>query len=144
MEKIIEAYLHEHIPLSKAMGISVKYASENKIILRAPLAPNINHKHTVFGGSLHAVATLACWSLLYANLKEIKQAQLVITKSDVSYLAPVQGDFEAVCLLPEDGSWERFLKIFQAKGKSRINLTASILYDNRQAVDYRGTFAALT
>ena len=51
----LEAYLHEHIPLSKAMGVSVVSVEEGIVILRAPLAPNINHRETVFGGVTEAL-----------------------------------------------------------------------------------------
>ncbi|MCE5318816.1 MAG: YiiD C-terminal domain-containing protein [Parachlamydia sp.] len=142
MKKQIEAYLHQHIPISKAMGIAVVEASLEHVVLSAPFASNINHKKTVFGGSLHAVATLACWCLLHIHLKE-KSVQIVITASEVAYLAPVEADFEAECRLPEAHTWQRFLKTLKARGKARIQLTCQIHQNNRLAVDYRGTFAAL-
>lgn len=146
MEKQIETYLYENIPITLAMGIQVKHASSQKIILFAPLSNNINHKKTVFGGSLHAVATVACWSLLFVNVREAKegQVQIVITKSDVDYLAPVEGDFYAECLLPKKEIWDRFQNMLHMKGKARINLSAKIEYKGRLAVDYRGTFAAIS
>ena len=47
----VEQYLHRHIPLSAAMGIRVRLATPHRVELWAPLAPNINHQSTVFGGS---------------------------------------------------------------------------------------------
>lgn len=94
----LKTYLQSHIPISEAMGVCVEHASKEKVILTAPFANNINHKKTVFGGSLHAVATLACWSLLHLNLEEV---QIVITRSEVDYRAPVDGDFKAECVLQE-------------------------------------------
>ena len=64
----LERYLHEHIPLSKAMQVSVVSVDTDGVTLRAPLAPNINHQDTVFGGSASAVAILAGWSLLHTRL----------------------------------------------------------------------------
>jgi thioesterase domain-containing protein len=52
-------YLHEHIPLSHAMGVEVVEADWHSVTLRAPLAPNINHRETVFGGSASAVGIVA-------------------------------------------------------------------------------------
>lgn len=141
-EKKIEAYLHEHIPISKAMGIHVTQASKNKVVLAAPFANNINHKQTVFGGSLHAVATLACWSLLYVNLSQ-EPVQIVIAKSEINYIAPVDADFTVECLLPEKESWDKFIKQLDAKGKARIQLSAQIHHKERLCVDYQGIFVAL-
>lgn len=145
MEKQIEAYLYKNIPLTQAMGIKVEHASPQKVVLCAPFANNINHKKTVFGGSLHAVATLACWSLLYVNLKESgdESWQIVITKSDVAYHAPVDADFKAECLMPEDVAWKRFMKTLLLKEKARIQLNANIKHKERICVDYQGLFAAI-
>lgn len=142
MKKLLEEYLYSHIPISQAMGIRVEFASPQKITLFAPFANNINHKKTVFGGSLHAVATLACWCLLHVRLNE-KHIQIVITHSEVSYHAPVSGDFTVECSVPEISEWERFINMLQAKGKSRINLSATVHHQNRLCVEYQGTFAAL-
>lgn len=135
----LEEYLHRHIPISAAMGIRVEEASEDRVVLFAPFSNNINHKKTVFGGSLHAVATLACWSLLHLNLQEV---QIVITHSEVAYQAPVDGDFRAECKMPEKKSWQRFMKMVQSKGKARIALEATIAHKGRLAVQFQGVFAA--
>ncbi len=135
----LKTYLQSHIPISEAMGVCVEHASKEKVILTAPFANNINHKKTVFGGSLHAVATLACWSLLHLNLEEV---QIVITRSEVDYRAPVDGDFKAECVLPERDVWQKFIKTLQLKGKARLALTATISHQGRLAVNYQGTFAA--
>lgn len=144
-EKQIKEYLYKHIPISQAMGIEVQQASLDKVALFAPIANNINHKSTVFGGSLHAVATLACWSLLYLHVKKVggKPPQIVITKSEILYHAPVEADFIAECVAPESADLERFLKMLQAKGKARIHLAATISDNNRVCVEYQASFAAL-
>jgi thioesterase domain-containing protein len=43
---------------------------QGRLTLKAPFAPNINDKGTVFAGTLNAVATLAGWSLLWLILRE--------------------------------------------------------------------------
>ena len=128
LEKILEEYVKKHIPLSSAMGIKVKLATPEKIILSAPIANNINHKKTVFGGSLHSVATLSCWSLLFVNLVAIpgEQVEIVIASSEIEYLTPITHDFEAECHIPNEVEWERFVKIFNKKGRARLNLESKI------------------
>jgi len=143
MEKQLEKYLYQNIPLSSAMGVKVEEASRHKIILRAPLANNINHKKTVFGGSLHSVATLACWSLLHVNLMDMADVQIVIAKSEVNFYAPVINDFTVESLLPESPIWERFLKTFRSKGKAPVHLLAQISSPTQTCVAYHGVFFAL-
>jgi hypothetical protein len=52
------------------MGIEVVVADPTSVMLRAPFAPNINHRETVFGGSASAVTILAAWALLYVRLQQ--------------------------------------------------------------------------
>ena len=54
----LEAYIHRQIPITAAMGVQVIEATADRVELSTPLAPNINHRETVFGGSAAAVATL--------------------------------------------------------------------------------------
>ncbi|MDH5699957.1 MAG: YiiD C-terminal domain-containing protein [Nitrospirota bacterium] len=66
----LEQYLHEQIPLSKAIGIEVMVADDSGVTLHTPLAPNRIHRDTVFRGSTSAVAILAAWVLLYVRLQQ--------------------------------------------------------------------------
>src|SRR5260221_6536132 len=138
MNKQLEAYLYQNIPITKALGIQVEDASLDKVVLFAPFANNINHKKTVFGGSLHAVATMACWTLLYVNLKKLRDlhVEIVITESDVRYLAPIDDDFKAVSVLPEEAEMARFIQMLRLKGKARIRLSAKMYHKEKLAVDY--------
>jgi len=140
----IEAYLYEHIPISKAFGVTVERA-DTEVVLAAPFAPNINHKSTVFGGSLQAVATLAAWSLVHIHARAwAEHTEVVITHSDIDYLRPVTGDFEARAILPELAQWQRFHKAFKRHGKARTTIDVTIMDRNALAVDYSGTFALLS
>lgn len=140
---ILENYIHEHIPISTSLGIQVTQASPQEVILSAPLFNNLNHKKTAFGGSLHAVATLTCWSLLYVNLKNtLECSEIVIANSDVQYLLPVTTNFEARCLMPDKKNWHQFIKILNRMHRARIKLSAQIFQNTKLAVDYHGTFVA--
>ncbi|WP_286830711.1 MULTISPECIES: YiiD C-terminal domain-containing protein [Kordiimonas] len=140
----LEDYLYRNIPISEAMGVRVARASTDSISLTAPLQANINHKRTAFGGSLQAVATLACWTLLHVNLREdADPSEIVITNSNIDYIRPVTADFTATATLPDGARWQQFLKTFDRHGRARIQLTAHVMQDDDVAIDYTGTFAAL-
>ena len=92
----LQQYLHEHIPLSRAMQVTVLAASVEEVLLAAPLAPNINHRETVFGGSASAVCILAAWSLVQVRLRAARiPARLVIQRNLMEYLLPVSGNADA-------------------------------------------------
>lgn len=140
----LQNYLYEHIPLTKSMGIIVQKVTEEEVILEAPIAPNINHKKTVFGGSLHSIATLACWSVIYINVKKLEfPTEIVIAQSNISYLFPVISNFSAMCRIEDNVNIAKFEKMLEKKGKARLILTAVINQGNKRAVDYEGEFVAL-
>src|SRR5471030_1991704 len=104
----IEAYLHGHIPISAGMGVRVTACDETGVTLRAPLAPNINHRDTVFGGSASAVAILAAWSLLHTRMRgEGIAARLVIQSNTMDYALPILGEFTARSALEQPEHWPR-------------------------------------
>ena len=140
-EAELETYLHDHIPLSRAMAVRVISIADQQLTLAAPLAPNINHRDTVFGGSAASVATLAAWSLLHLRLVAAGQpSRVVIQHSIMDYLAPIAGDFTATATL--DGDWDSFLRMLTRKGRARIALWAELDYEGQKAGQFHGDFVA--
>ncbi|MDR3405672.1 MAG: YiiD C-terminal domain-containing protein [Chthoniobacter sp.] len=135
----LEHFLHEQIPLTVAMGVHVAECDDTRLVLTAPLAPNRNHLQTAFGGSLHTLATLSGYSLLWWLLRE-PHAHIVIRESTIVYEKLVRGDLRAVCLAPPAAEIERFRENLSRKGKARINLAAIIEEDLATAVRFRGVF----
>ena len=139
MPQSLESYLHAHIPISRAMGVKVLVADGNELRLAVPLAPNINHFASAFGGSESSVAILAAWCWLTVRMRELEPANLVVQRTAMEYLRPVTGDFEVVCVGADTAE---FLRSLDRKGKGRIEISASILFDGEVAATLRGTFVA--
>jgi len=138
----LQKHLYENIPISKAIGVSILSVTSSEVALTAPLKENINHKATVFGGSLHAVATLACWCLLTIRLQ--KKAELVITHSEIDYLKPIADDFVAISSAPDSRAWNKFVGTLERKGKARIIVSSYIGDPSAPSVRFIGTFAAIS
>ena len=140
----VQRYLHQYIPLSAAMGVQVRLATIEHVKLAAPLAPNINHTETVFGGSGAALATLSAWTLLHLRLEESRlDARLVIQRSRMEYEQPIPGDFEAVCDFDDTAAWEHFRATFARRGRARLTLAAQLVYSKSQVASFEGEFVAL-
>lgn len=144
-ENSLEKFLINRIPITSAMGVRVELATLNKVILKAPFSQNLNHKNTVFGGSLHSLATLSCWSLLYLNLIECytESTQIVITTSEIKYLVPVTMDFQSECEMSSTLEWNRFRQTLERKNKARLYLNAKIFQKDHLCVNFKGGFAAM-
>ena len=138
----LQDYLHHHIPLSRAIGISVTRADEGGVTLEAPLEPNVNHRSTVFGGSAVSTAILACWSLVWVRLQSTDPGgRIVIHRSEMDYVRPLTGTFTASALPPSDVLWDRFLEVLQRRGKSRIHLDALVRNaDGTEAGRFHGSY----
>lgn len=138
----VETFLHEQIPLTRAMAVRVASWDEQTLILEAPLEPNHNHLGTAFGGSLSALTTLAGYSLLWLLLGEAK-AHVVVRESTIRYRHPVRGTLRAVCGRPAEEEVEKFRAIFAQSGKARLSLVCTVEDEGRVCVEFEGSFVAL-
>ncbi|MFV3315787.1 YiiD C-terminal domain-containing protein [Pseudomonas sp. NY15374] len=120
----LQAVLHSDIPLTREMGMQVIDWCEQCLRLQLPLAPNVNHKSTMFGGSLYCAAVLVGWGWLHLRLRElgIDDGHIVIQEGQISYPLPVTGVAVARCPAPDEKAWERFLTMYQRRGRARLTL----------------------
>ncbi len=140
----VENYLHQHIPISENMKVKVKQVDEYGVTLQAPLTPNINHRSTVFGGSISALAILAGWTLVHTNLQALSlPSRIVIQRNSIEYLQPIDCDFIAVCPLPSVEVWQKFIRMLERKSKSRIELNVDIFGDGMKAGILTGVYVAM-
>ncbi|KMT22460.1 YiiD C-terminal domain-containing protein [Clostridium cylindrosporum] len=138
-----EKLLHEQIPITKAMGISVIEFTPSKVKVSAKFEPNINHKSTAFGGSINTLMTICGWGMVFITIKKIDpEAHIVIQKSNINYLLPITGDFTAECNLADEESKKRFIQMYNKHGKGRLNLKVSCYEDDTLLADYHGQYIA--
>jgi thioesterase domain-containing protein len=140
----LTAFLHEKIPLTRAMGVRV-VESGARLVLEAPLGANVNHLGTAFGGSLHALPTLACYAALWTLLYEAGlDGHVVVRRSAAEYRQPVKETLRAVCLRPMPAVAAEFMADLRRNKKARMELTAMVEGENgKPAVEFSGTFVAL-
>jgi thioesterase domain-containing protein len=140
----IGAYLRKHIPISASMGVEVLVCSPGQVRLRAPLAANLNHRATVFGGSASAVAILAAWTWLHFALRGAGYScRVVIQRNEMEYLAPIDGDFTAECDALNATDFEKLLRTLQRHGKARAGLNARLLLHGRTVARFSGDYVAM-
>ena len=137
-------YMHAHIPLTRAMGVAVLSIEAGALTLQAPLAPNINHRQSVFGGSAAALAILAGWALLHVRLRaEGIAGRLVIQRNTMEYRHPILGTFSARASLEHPQRWKLFTSTLARKGKARIAVSAELEHMEQVVATFTGQFVAL-
>lgn len=140
----LQSYLHDHIPLTAAMEITVEEATEEVVTLAVPLGPNVNHRHTMFGGSLSSLGITAAWALLHLRLRAAGfTGRLVVQQSTTDFLAPATVTARATARLADDADWERFLNVLERRGKARIGTRSEIACGTLVVAVTEGTYVAL-
>lgn len=136
----LENTLHREIPITGEMGISVPYYDGQLLQLAAPLAPNINHKSTAFGGSLYALAVSCGWGMLHLKLQEAGlHRHIVIQEANIQYLLPVDADMVAGCAL-QDGDLKKFFHMLHKHGRARMTLEVLLHHKGKLAVRFTGKY----
>lgn len=140
----LQHYLTTHIPLTRALALEVLEVSDERVALRAPLAPNLNHRQTAFGGSVAALAVLAGWGWLHGRLAGFAPGcRLVIQRQVVDYLLPIDAEFTAECAAPAASDWYRFTRTLGLRGRGRIDLSVSVICREQLAARFQGAYVAL-
>jgi len=136
----LEQTLHREIPIAHEMGIGVAAYDGQQLCLAAPIAPNINHKCTAFGGSLYSLAVLCGWGMLHLKLREAGlHKHIVIQEADIRYLLPVDQDMQAECTLDEE-ALQRFLRTLKKHDRARLALKIIIKHKDQVAVEFSGRY----
>jgi thioesterase domain-containing protein len=121
------AFIHEGIPLARAMALELGDYDGERLRLICPLPPNVNDKGCAFGGSLVSLMTLTCWGLVELALRERgEDCDVYVGESTVRYLSPVWGDFAAEAQPAEDANWTTFFATLAARGRARIAVTCQV------------------
>ncbi|MBK5509741.1 YiiD C-terminal domain-containing protein [Pseudomonas sp. TH15] len=127
--RYLESILHHDIPLTRDMGLKVLDWHDQQLRLHLPLDANVNHKSTMFGGSLYCGAVLAGWGWLHLRLREegIEDGHIVIQEGHISYPLPVTTDATAICQAPSAAVWKKFLAMYERYGRARLVLQTRIV-----------------
>ena len=142
--RYLESILHHDIPLTREMGLKVLDWQQDQLHLHLPLHANINHKSTMFGGSLYCGAVLAGWGWMHLKLREagIEDGHIVIQEGQISYPLPVTRDATAICAAPEEKVWKRFVATYKRYGRARLTLETWVVNQGSEehAVAFTGQY----
>ena len=126
------------------MQVRVDLIESERLVLWAPMAPNLNQHGTVFGGSAATLGVLAAWSLLHTRLtQQAVDCKLVVQRSAMEYEAPMSGAFTATATLALGADWDKFILAYQAHGKTRIQMQAVLQSTGLRAALFTGEFVAV-
>jgi thioesterase domain-containing protein len=140
-----EHFLHEMIPLAKAMEVGVEVSDNHALVLTAPKERNKNSLNTAFGGSLVSLATLAGYGVVWELMRDEKDGtkpewHIVVKESRAAYRRPVIGDLRAICERPAQAAVAEFKDALARYGKAKLKLRARVIESGHTAVDVTAAF----
>lgn len=137
-------FIHDGIPLARAMALELGDYDGERLTFRSPLAPNVNDKGCAFGGSLVSLMTLAGWGLVELALRRRgEDCDVYVGESTVRYLSPVWKDFQADAKPAEQADWATFFAMLAARGRARISVTCQVPgEDGKPAATLEAQFVA--
>lgn len=101
----LEARIHRHIALARAMQVRVASFDGERLVLTAPLAANLNDKGTGFAGSLATLVTLSGWALATLLGEACGDAcEAAVYHSELDFLRPVREELRAEAWLAGEGT----------------------------------------
>jgi thioesterase domain-containing protein len=140
----LQDYLRTRIPLAQAMGVEVRSVGDDGVELFAPLAPNRNHRDTVFGGSASAVAILAAWSVLHVRMRSAGlEGRIVIHSNTVHYERPIVAGFTARAAPPPPDEWRKLAATLVRGRMARAHVTATLSCHGEEVGRLEAQFAVV-
>lgn len=124
----LQQYIYDHIPIVEKNRFVIARDDRGLIVVTGSLRDHVNHRSSVFGGSLSTALILCAW----ANLRQLLLSQtiagpvIVIQSQTVEFTHPVLSDFQAVLDPPSESEVSSFLAKLTRFGKSRIEVKAVI------------------
>lgn len=136
---------YDAMPPVRAMQVRAVRYDGLSLEVHAPLSHNVNDKACAFGGSLVSLMTLAGWGLMTLKLREAGiRADVYVADSQVRYLAPLYADLAGRATLAAGTDWASVLQAWQARGRARAAIAASVSApDGSIVADLQGRYAAM-
>jgi thioesterase domain-containing protein len=141
LEAVLAAYMSANIPLSNSMEVAVMSADHSGVVLAVPLAPNVNHRGTMFGGSGAALAMLAGWGYIWTLLREVGlDGTIVIRRNRMDFNTPLKEAISAKTATIDDRSIASFLQGLRTHGEARQLVEVTLYNGQHPAAQFEGEF----
>jgi thioesterase domain-containing protein len=131
----LESKILADIPIAKAMAFAIESVSESKALIRMPLAPNVNHIGSFFGGSLFSACALASYTYILARLSQLSvPAVVVIGDAQIRYLKP------ALNMVEVEASPQEPILIDDLKMSLWVTVQATARCDKQSVATFEGRY----
>lgn len=115
--------------------------SDRKVVLATPLAPNINHQGTAFGGSIQSAALLGCWSLGNTFLdKRGVRGSVIVADCQISFVRPIKGEWTSEATWKTDTDLDLIYRDLITNKKARAQVQCTSFWEGEICAQLSGKF----
>ena len=134
--------LHNEIPLTKLMNLTIDSYTNKELVTHAPLDININDKGTAFGGSLSTITIISSWSLCWLISQELgfDSKNIVVIKNENNYLKPVTKNIVCHTTKPTKEEIEILKQKLEKKGSASLKIKSQIIENGEVCVEFDGVY----
>lgn len=130
------------IALARAMQLRVESFDGERLVLAAPLEPNLNDKGTGFAGSVSTLATLAGWCLVTLLSEQAgARCEAAIYRSEIDFRRPVREELRAEAWVSEAAAVARLHERLEAGKRARLSIAARLGPEADPALLFAGHYA---
>lgn len=135
-------YVHQFVPLSRAMGLEIEALSNQSVQIKAPISNNRNIYNGATSASVDRLFLFLCYTYLKLVSENIEpDPEFVFHNAETTFLRPITSDFSAKLLMPPQKEVRRLLRELKRKGTAQITLDAQIRYGDEIFVAYSGQYS---
>ena len=138
-----EAECSRDIPLLKAMQLSLVRYDDLALTMEAPLAPNINHKGTAFGGSIASIGLFGGWAVATLAFRDhgVDNTEIVVYKNDMTFERPARGHLVVKVTMDRDEFQACLAQLSSGSDKRiRFNVFVEIFHDDERCATMSGVY----
>lgn len=124
---LLTAFVHEHIPLTRAMGLEITALTDEMVEATVPFEGNQNHNHVIFGGSMASASVVAAWAVAQVRLDALAPFTVVGKSCEFTFLNPIRGAYSVRAVVP--ASWPEVQAKAISTGRAKCVVNVDILAD---------------
>lgn len=134
-------YVSKHVPALACLGAEIVAASEQEVVIAAPLSKNHNDKSSAFAGSQYLLAIAASWSLAYLNARAegVEKPDLIGAEGKIKYLKPARSQQVIARARADSVQMQKFRKAISRHRTALLNQQA-IIEDEGTASEFQVRF----
>lgn len=128
----LQDYIYDHIPVVGVNRFEIAAIDGDVVSVRGNYDLHINHRNSVFGGSIGTATTLASWAQVRMFMEHeglAEKAVIVVQRHTVEFLLPVLSDFTAKGLEIGAADKEKFMSILGRHKRAKLELSAELRDD---------------